>query len=98
MMCSLMSLIALKSDYIYKADRVYRNLQESEEVFEMEAQVLNRFKCMLLQKAEIEDFSTGSLYVEVASTNDGYRLFFADYVMNVTIYDKLIVSFNTNKA
>ena len=55
-MCTMTSLIAMKADYIIKADRVYKNLTEDEECFYYEAEVIDTFKCMLARREEAEDF------------------------------------------
>ena len=92
-----MSLIAAKSDYIMKADIVYQNLQEYEEIFESEALVINHLKCLLLREEDIDDFNVEGIIVNVYNSSDGYQLFFENYVMEVSVYEKQIVSFSVKK-
>ncbi|MBR5341334.1 MAG: hypothetical protein IK151_05345 [Erysipelotrichaceae bacterium] len=92
-----MSLIAAKSDYIMKADIVYQNLQEYEEIFESEALVINHLKCLLLREEDIDDFNVEGINVNVYNSSDGYQLFFENYVMEVSVYEKQIVSFSVKK-
>lgn len=96
-MCSLLSVIAVKSDYLYKANEVYYNLQEYEEVFNLEAQILSYIKCVLLRNEQLEDFVTNDCYVTVYETTNGYELLFDNYVMDIDVYDKQIIDFVTTK-
>ena len=89
----MISLIALKSDYILKADQVYRNLEEYEEIFEAEAKVIDTFKCMLARNEEIADFCRDGICVSVYRTGNDYELFFLDYEMSVFVYEKQIIDF-----
>lgn len=93
----MMSLIAAKSDYIIKADLVYENLKESEECFRKEAVVLDYFKCMRARGAEIEDFYADGIYVDVRLIEQGYELSFDEYRMRVSVYEKMIVDFVTER-
>ena len=96
-MCSLMALIAAKSDYIYKANMAYANLQDHEQVFEMEAQVLSYVKCVLLRNEDLDDFYIYGSVVSVYQTSNGYELYFDDYKMNIDVYDKQIVDFSVRR-
>ena len=96
-MCTMMSLIAAKADYIYKADIVYKKLEEFEELFEVEAHVLNYAKCVLVKEMELDDYSTGGVYVSVYNSQNGYDLYFLDYVMEIDVYEKQIVNFSVRK-
>ena len=92
-----MSLIAAKSDYIYSANTAFSNLQECEEIFELEANVISYFKCMLLRNDEIDDFYINGIYVSVYETPDGYELYFDSYEMNIDVYDKQIINFEVRR-
>ena len=96
-MCALISLIAAKSDYIEKASETYENLREFEEIFEVEAAVIDSFKCMLARDEEIEDFVTDGIYVAVYMSNEGYELHFLDYRMRITTYERQIIDFQTER-
>ena len=92
-MCLMISLIALKSDYILKADQVYANLEEYQEIFEAEAEVIDVFKCLLARNEEINDFCTDGICVSVFQNGNDYELFFLDYEMSVSVYEKQIIDF-----
>ena len=91
------ALIAAKADYIEKADRVYANLKEFEKVFEAEAAVIDAFKCMIARGDEIDDFIADGIYVEVYQTNVAYELRFLDLRMKVSVYDRQIIDFVTER-
>lgn len=93
----MMSLIAAKADYIYRANTIYRQLEEFEELFETEAKVLTYAKCALMQEAELDDFVASGIYVSVYNSNSGYDLYFLDYVMEMDVYDKQIVNYSVRK-
>lgn len=97
MMCVMLSLITAKSDYIYKANMAYENLNEASELFRQEAYVMNRFKCMLAREEDIDDFVVNGIYVNVYQNNNGYDLYFDSYHINTVVYDKQIVSFEVNR-
>ena len=86
----MMTLIAAKSDFICKANEAYRNLQEYEEIFAMEANVLNRAKCLLLQGRPLEEID---LPVSVYPTGSGYILLLEGYRLEIYVYEKQIVDF-----
>ncbi len=94
----MMSLIAMKSDYIIKADQVYRNLLEDEECFYYEAHVIDAFKCMLARKEEIDDFYAGGIRVSVYQTGEGYDLYYLDYRMSLSVYEDKIVDLILQRA
>ena len=91
-----MSLIAAKSDYIFKADQVYRNLRDFEETFESEAQVINFAKCVLIRNEELQDFNVNGISVSVYEDHDGYELHYLDYVMDLSVYEDQIIAFDVH--
>ena len=91
------SLIAVKSDYIIKANRVYENLKEAEEAFEASAIVLDHFKCILARKEEIRDFTADGIYVSVYHSNEGYELYYLNYRMSLVVYDDMIVDYTLSR-
>ena len=93
----MICLIAAKSDYITKADMAYANLEKFEEVFEAEAKVIDHFKCLLARDEEIEDFYVDGIYVAVYQNNEGYELHFLDYRMSLSVYEKQIIAFHTER-
>ena len=92
-----MSLIAAKADYIYKADTIFKKLEEYEELFEAEAQVLTYAKCSLIREDTLDDFVVSGIYVSVYNSADGYDLYFLDYIMEINVYDKQIVNFTVKR-
>lgn len=88
-----MSLIALKSDYIYYANNIYTNLREFEDIFEQEAQVISYAKYTLLRNEELDDFNINGIYVYVYQTSNGYELCFNGYSLDIDIYNKQIIDF-----
>ena len=92
-MCVMMSLIAIKSDYIIKADQVYKNLIEDEECFYYEAHVIDVFKCMLARKEEIDDFFFDGIRVNVYQSGEGYDLYYLQYRLSLSVYEDRIVDF-----
>lgn len=88
-----MAVIAVKSDYIVKANEVYGNLKEAEEVFAKEAAVLNHVKCVLVRNEELLPFSVSGISVDVYETREGYDLYFDGYVMTLTVYDRQVIDY-----
>ena len=75
----------------------YANLQDHEQAFEMEAQVLSYVKCALLRNEDLDDFYIYGSVVSVYQTSNGYELYFDDYKMNIDVYDKQIVDFSVRR-
>ena len=92
-MCLIMSIVTAKTDYIIKANSVYLNLEEYEKVFRLEAMIMNHIKCLLVRNEALEDFMIDGVYVSVYGHNDEYDLYFHDYVISITVYEKQIVDF-----
>lgn len=84
-------IIAAKSDYIEKANSAYINLINYEEVFEIETQVIDYVKCALLRNDELDDFYIDNYLVSVYHNGNEYDLYFANYEMEIEVYDKQIV-------
>ncbi|MBQ9425671.1 MAG: hypothetical protein IJU42_06975 [Erysipelotrichaceae bacterium] len=93
----MISLIAMKSDYIIKADQVYANLEEFEEAFEAEAIVIDHVRCLLARNEEIADFCSEGICVNVCQNGNRYELFFLDYQMSLLVYEKQIIDFSVVK-
>ena len=88
-----MSLIAMKSEYISSANKVYANLEEVERIFEKEAYVLSYAKCVILRKEELNDFYTNGISVTVFKTSNGYELCFDGNTIELEIYDNQIINY-----
>lgn len=93
-MCSLMSLILAKSNYIEVADNIYQQLEQYQDTFNMEAKVLNYVKCCLARNEELVDFYVDGIDVRVSNNNSGYSLYFDNYVIDIEVYEKQIVNFS----
>ena len=92
-----MSIMAAKIDHLNKANEVYLNLKESENVFEKEARVITKAKCILLKEQGLTDFSAGNMDVRVYRNGDGYELYFDGYVLVLAVYEKQIVDFEMKR-
>lgn len=88
-----MSVVSLKSDYIFKANSVYSNLLEVEEQFEKQAYVLSYVKCILLREEELEDFYINGISVSVYQTSNGYELYYEGKTLDIEVYNKQIIDF-----
>lgn len=93
----MMSLIAIKSDYIYKANNVYINLKEYEDIFELEALVLTYAKCYLIQNNELNDFIVNGIYVCTYGSGNNYELYFDNYVMKIDVYERMIIDYSMKR-
>ena len=96
--CLMMSLIALRSDYIIKADQVYYDLECCEEMFAHEALVIERAKCLLLQEGELDDFPAGDVYVNVSLNDEGYDLYYECYRIHLYVNERQIINFYVQKV
>ena len=93
-MCSMITVILAKSDYLYTGNSVYSNLREAEDIFEKEAYILHYTKCALLRNETLDDFYTNGIYVNVYENTNGYDLYFDDYRLRIEVYEKQIVDFD----
>ena len=94
----MMSLIALRSDYIIKADQVYYDLECCEEMFAHEVLVISKAKCLLLQEGELEDYMAGNVYVNVSLNDGGYDLYYECYRIHLYVYERQIINFYVQKV
>ena len=90
----MMTVVAVKSDYIYSANTVYQNLREMEDAFYEEAQVVNYVKCVLLRNEELDDFYIGGVVASVYKKGDSYSIYFDKYVLDLDTYGKQIIDIN----
>lgn len=90
-MCSIAMIITAKSDYIVKANEVYYNLIQYEELFNMEAKIIDYAKCALLRNETLDDFYIDNCLVEVFDYGDEYILYFDNYKMAIEVYNKQII-------
>lgn len=92
-----MAMIALKADYIYSANTVFSNLQDYQEIFEIEANIIDYCKCLLVQGESLSDFYMCGQDILVYESSDGYDLYFDEYKLRLDVYDKQIVGFKLQK-
>ena len=93
----VMSIIAAKTDYLNKSNEVYLNLQEFETTFEKEAKVITKAKCLLLKEGELNDFQVDRIAVRVYRNTEGYELYFDDYLLILTVYERQIIDFEMKR-
>ena len=89
---AILTIVNLKIDYIYKANKTYENLVSFEEEFIERIKVINYVKCALLRKEDLDDFDVDGIYVSVYGKSDGYDLFFDKYNLSIEIYDDMIIN------
>lgn len=97
-MCSILTVILAKSDYLYTANTAYINLKKAENTFEKEAYVISYIKCKLLRNEEIDDYMTNGVFVSVYETTNGYELYFDNYRISIEVYDKQIIDYDIEKV
>ena len=93
-LCLIMAIVAVKSDYIVKANEVYCNLREAEETFAKEAAVIGYTKCILARNEELHSFEIGGIAVDVYETHNGYDLYFEGYVLTLIVYERQIIDYS----
>lgn len=96
-MCSILTLILAKSDYIKTANTVLFNLSEYEDSFEKLANVLNYAKCTLVRNEELDDFYTNGIYVSCYSKGNSYDLYYDDYKLTIEVYDNKIIDYDLSR-
>lgn len=74
------------------------NLEEYEDIFAQEAEVMSYAKYTLLRNEELDDFFIDGIYVSVYENSDGYELYFNGHVLNIEIFDKQIVDFDLSNG
>ena len=90
----MMSIVILKSEYIYTANTVYNNLLSAQDTFALEVSVISYAKCALLNEKEFKSFNVDGYHVSIYETNDGYNLYVQDYCINIVVYERQIISYS----
>lgn len=90
---SMMSLIIVKADFIYKSNNVYSNLNDVEDDYEIKFKVINYLKCYLLQNRFLDSFAIDGIYVDVSKDEDDYYVVFDDYVLYISSADGEIIDY-----
>lgn len=75
----------------------YTNLQEAEEIFALQAQVIDYAKCVLMRNDVLEDYYVFGTYVSVYKNTNGYDLYFDDYHLSLDIYGKQIIDYKMER-
>lgn len=96
-MCSILTLILAKSDYIESANTVLFNLNEYEDSFEKLAYVLNYAKCKLIRNEELGDFYVNGIYVSCFSKGNTYDLYYDDFKLTIEVYDHQIIDYELRR-
>lgn len=91
-MMTMIAIVSLKADYIYKANITYQNLIEYEDLFYKEAVIINYVKCALMQEVELDDFNINGINVYVSRNRDKYILEFDSKRMELSVFDKQVVN------
>ena len=85
------------NNYLYLSNKTYKELEEYIDVFEKESIVIDKFKCLLLQEEEIDDFSVNGNNVNVYKNNNEYTLLFDDLILQLFTKDKMIMSYQLKR-
>lgn len=88
-----MGIILAKTDYIISSKNTLINLKEFEESFSIEAQIVWRMRCLLMQNEEPLGFYVGSVYADVHKTDNGYIVYYNGLIMNLEVYEKQITDY-----
>ena len=85
------------NNYLYLSNKTYKELEEYIDVFEKESIVIDKFKCLLLQEEEIDDFSVNGNNVNVYKNNNEYTLLFDGLTLQLFTKDKMIMSYQLKR-
>lgn len=77
---------------IITLDNVLIKLNNYSNEFYKEANVVNYFKCILLNELDIKEFNVNGISVYVEDKGDGYYLFYEDQCLKVVVQNKMIVN------
>ena len=83
----------VKTDYIIKSKTALLNLQEFQDHFSLEAKVIWHAKCILMQNEDLDNYYVDGVYVNVDNINGGYQLRYLDYIVDITVFDKMIIDY-----
>ena len=90
-------MIIAMNNYLYLSNKTYKELEEYIDIFEKESIVIDKFKCLLLQEEEIDDFSVNGNNVNVYKNNNEYTLLFDDLILQLFTKDKMIMSYQLKR-
>ena len=90
-------MIIAMNNYLYLSNKTYKELEEYIDVFEKESIVIDKFKCLLLQEEEIDDFSVNGNNVNVYKNNNEYTLLFDGLTLQLFTKDKMIMSYQLKR-
>lgn len=71
-------------------------LKEYQDSFEIEALVISKAKCLLLQEKELNDFYINNELVSCIATCDGYELEYQDYLFLIETNNDCICDYSIN--
>lgn len=86
-------MILAKSDYIYSANRVYINLNDTDFDYACRVKVISYVKTCLLLNEELESFNIDGVLVDVDEYDGGYYLCFNNDILDIKVENKIIVDY-----
>lgn len=81
---------------IYKTNLTLINLNDFKDNFYYESRIINKVKCDIIRKEEIDDFMIDDILVNVYSNNDGYDLYYQNKKIRLVVYDSMIIDYDVN--
>ena len=90
-------MIIAMNNYLYLSSKTYKELEEYIDIFEKESIIIDKFKCLLLQEEEIDDFSINGNNVNVYKNNNEYTLLFDGLTLQLFTKDKMIMSYQLKR-
>lgn len=87
----------LKSEYITTADQVFADLEQMQDPFYLDAQVINALKCSLIRGEKLQDMAVSGVPVQIFHSADGYDVCYQDRVLSLTVVERQIVDFVLRK-
>lgn len=90
-------MIIAMNNYLHLSNKTYKELEEYIDIFEKESIVIDKFKCLLLQEEEIDDFSINGNNVNVYKNNNEYTLLFDGLTLQLFTKDKMIMSYQLKR-
>ena len=90
-------MIIAMNNYLYLSNKTYKELEEYIDIFEKESIVIDKFKCLLLQEEEIDDFSVNGNNVNVYKNDNEYTLLFDGLTLQLFTKDKMIMSYQLKR-
>lgn len=94
-MMNSIAVMLILNDYIYKSVSVFNNIQDSMEILDYEANVIEYAKCVLINRQELEDFYINGYDVSVDKSGDDYYLKSYMGSLHLSTNGGLIIDYNS---